>query len=185
MLFVSLVLFASSRRKAEKSLREQGELLQVTLASIGDAVIATDVNGRVNFINPTAAAITGWDAGAASGKAFDEVFQIINEDTGEPIESPFAIVKREGKVLGLAQTHCFDHARRPQATDQDSGAPIRDPDGNMIGVIVVFDTSERRRIEQEREGLLLGEREARRKPKRRTVLKMSFWRLSPMNCGRL
>ena len=102
MLFVSLVLFASSRRKAEKSLREQGELLQVTLASIGDAVIATDVNGRVNFINPTAAAITGWDAGAASGKAFDEVFQIINEDTGEPIESPFAIVKREGKVLGLA-----------------------------------------------------------------------------------
>ena len=59
VLFVSLVLFASSRRKAEKSLREQGELLQVTLASIGDAVIATDVNGRVNFINPTAAAITG------------------------------------------------------------------------------------------------------------------------------
>ena len=69
VLFVSLVLFASSRRKAEKSLREQGELLQVTLASIGDAVIATDVNGRVNFINPTAAAITGWDAGAASGKS--------------------------------------------------------------------------------------------------------------------
>ena len=68
VLFVSLVLFASSRRNAEKRLREQGELLKVTLESIGDAVIATDVNGRVNFINPTAAALTGWDPSDATGK---------------------------------------------------------------------------------------------------------------------
>ena len=175
VLFVSLVFFASSRRQAEKRLREQGELLQVTLASIGDAVIATDVNGRVNFINPTAAAITGWDGGAASGKPFDEVFQIINEDTGEPIESPFEIVKREGNVVGLANHTVLITRDGRKLPIEDSGAPIRDPDGNMIGVIVVFhDTSERRRIDQEREALLRSEQEARKEAEAADRLKDEF-----------
>ena len=73
-------------------------------------------------------------------KAFDEVFQIINEDTGEPIESPFAIVKREGNGVGLANHTVLITRDGRRLPIEDSGAPIRDPDGNMIGVIVVFTT---------------------------------------------
>jgi PAS domain S-box-containing protein len=175
LLFVSIVIFASSRRKAERSLREQRELLQVTLASIGDAVIATDINGRINFINPTAAAITGWNESVATGRSFDEVFRIINEDTGEPVENPFEIVKREGNVVGLANHTVLITRDGTRLPIEDSGAPIRDPEGNMIGVIVVFhDTSERRRIDQEREALLRSEQEARKEAETADRLKDEF-----------
>ena len=175
VLFVSLVLFASSRRNAEKRLREQGELLKVTLESIGDAVIATDVNGRVNFINPTAAALTGWDPSNATGKKFDEVFRVINEDTGEAIETPFEIVKREGNVVGLANHTLLITRDGSKLPIEDSGAPIRDSDGNMVGVIVVFhDTSDRRRVEQEREALLRSEQEARMEAEAADRLKDEF-----------
>ena len=175
VLFVSLVLFARSRRKAEKRLREQGELLKVTLESIGDAVIAADVNGRVNFINPTAAALTGWDPSHATGKTFDEVFRVINEDTGDAIESPFEIVKREGNVVGLANHTLLITRDGSKLPIEDSGAPIRDSDGNMVGVIVVFhDTSERRRVEQEREALLRSEQEARMEAEAADRLKDEF-----------
>ena len=175
VLFVSLVLFASSRRNAEKRLREQGELLQVTLSSIGDAVIATDVKGQITFINPTAAAITGWSATEAVGKSFDEVFHVINEDTGEPVESPFAIVKRQGNVVGLANHTVLITRDGHHLPIEDSGAPIRDPDGKMIGLVVVFhDTSERRRIEQEREALLRSEQEARQEAEASDRLKDEF-----------
>src|SRR4051812_9124614 len=73
VLFVALALFVSARRSAERHLREQREYLRVSLASIGDAVIATDTNGIVNFINPTAEAITGWRANAATGQPLHEV----------------------------------------------------------------------------------------------------------------
>lgn len=78
MLFISLVAFASSRRQEEKQLREQREWLQVTLSSIGDAVIATDINGSIKFINPTAETLTGWTSDQAVNKSLEEVFQIIN-----------------------------------------------------------------------------------------------------------
>lgn len=175
VLFVSLVLFASSRRKAERRLREQRELLQVTLSSIGDAVIATDIKGQITFINPTAAMITGWNASEAVGKSFNEVFQIIKEETGEPVESPFEIVKREGSVVGLANHTVLITRDGHHLPIEDSGAPIKDPDGKMIGVIVVFhDTSERRRIEQEREALLRSEQEARKEAEASDRLKDEF-----------
>ncbi len=175
LLFVSIVIFASSRRQAERSLREQGELLHVTLASIGDAVIATDIHGRINFINPTAAALTGWNQSEATGKSFDEVFRIINEDSGEPVASPFEIVKREGNIVGLANHTVLITRDGSRLPIEDSGAPIRDPEGNMIGVIVVFhDTSERRRIEQEREALLRSEQEARKEAEAADRLKDEF-----------
>ena len=175
LLFASLVLFASSRRNAERRLREQRELLQVTLSSIGDAVIATDIKGQINFINPTAAMITGWSASEAVGKSFNDVFHIINEDTGEPVESPFEIVKREGSVVGLANHTVLITRDGHHIPIEDSGAPIKDPDGKMIGVIVVFhDTSERRRIEQEREALLRSEQEARKEAEASDRLKDEF-----------
>ena len=175
VLFVSLVLFASSRRNAERILRQQREWLQVTLSSIGDAVIATDFNGKVSFINPTAEAVTGWTSAEATGKSFDEVFQVINEDTGAQVENPFAIVKREGKIVGLANHTLLITKDGRKIPIEDSGAPILDPDGKIIGVIVVFhDTSERRHVEQEREELLKREQIARQEAEEADRLKDEF-----------
>jgi PAS domain S-box-containing protein len=175
VLFISIVLFASSRRKAEERLTEQGELLHVTLSSIGDAVIATDIAGTVTFINPTAAALTGWQPDEATGKPFNEVFHVINEDTREAVESPFAIVERKGKIVGLANHTVLLTRDGRQIPIEDSGAPIKDPEGKMVGVVVVFhDTSERRRIEHERESLLRSEQDARKEAEEADRLKDEF-----------
>lgn len=138
-------------------------------------MIATDLKGLITFINPTAAAITGWSATEAAGKSFDEVFHVVNEDTGEPVENPFAIVKRQGNVVGLANHTVLITRDGHHLPIEDSGAPIKDPDGKMVGVIVVFhDTSERRRIEQEREALLSSEQEARQQAEASDRLKDEF-----------
>jgi PAS domain S-box-containing protein len=175
VLFGSLVLFASSRRDVEKKLREQREWLQVTLNSIGDAVIATDIQGRINFINPVAEAITGWKMSEAAGRPLGEVFQIVSEETREPVESPFALVEREGIIVGLANHTLLLARDGTEIPIEDSGAPIKDAGGKMIGVIVVFhDVSERRRAEQEREKLLERERAARSEAEAANRLKDEF-----------
>ena len=163
VLFGSVVWFASSRRKAEQKLREQSELLQVTLSSIGDAVIATDVNGRVTFLNPTAQSITGWSFQDASGENLDKVFHVLSEDTGEPVESPFAAIKREGVIIGLANHRVLITKSGQRIPIEDSGAPIRDTSGKLQGAVIVFhDVTERRRAEKERDDLLQREHAARR-----------------------
>ncbi|MDQ1610728.1 MAG: hypothetical protein QOG00_659 [Pyrinomonadaceae bacterium] len=162
VLFVSLVLFASSRRGAEKRLREQREWLQVSLSSIGDAVIATDIKGSINFINPTAEALTGWTTRSGAGRPLGEVFNIVNEETREPVESPFDAIVREGVVVGLANHTTLIARDGREIPIEDSGAPIKDQSGRIIGVIIVFhDVSERRRAAREREQLLESERAAR------------------------
>jgi PAS domain S-box-containing protein len=128
--------------------REQRARLAITLASIGDAVIATDSQGRVTFMNPVAEALTGWPREQAQGLALATVFQIMNEQTRQPIESPIARVLREGVVVGLANRTILvarDGAERPI---DDTGAPIRDERGELIGVVLVFrDITDRRRAE--------------------------------------
>jgi PAS domain S-box-containing protein len=139
------------RQQAELALREQTELVRVTLASIGDAVIATDPAGLVTFANPVAEQLTGWKQPEAAGHRLDEVFRIVNEATRMPVESPAARVLREGNVVGLANHTLLvarDGTLRPI---DDSGAPIRDADGNILGVVLVFrDVTERRSFERER-----------------------------------
>ncbi|HEX8195232.1 MAG TPA: ATP-binding protein [Pyrinomonadaceae bacterium] len=175
VLFVSLVLFASSRRQAEKHLREQREWLRVSLASIGDAVIATDVSGCVNFINPTAETLTGWSSAEAEKKSFDDVFKIINEDTNEPVESPFATVMRLENVIELSNHVSLKTKDDKTIPIENSASPIKDADGKIIGVIVVFhDVSERRRAARERERLLESERHARSEAEAANRLKDEF-----------
>ncbi|MBS1794453.1 MAG: PAS domain S-box protein [Acidobacteria bacterium] len=161
-LFLSLVVFTSSRRAAESRLREQGETLAVTLRSIGDAVIATDAAGRVNFINPTAERLTGWTSAEAAGRPLEEVLRLVSEDTGQPVESPFAGVVREGVVVGLANHTLLVARDGTEIPIEDSGAPIRDAAGKIVGVIIVFhDVTARRAAEREREALLESEHAAR------------------------
>jgi PAS domain S-box-containing protein len=136
-------------KRAEQALRERDEWLSVTLASIGDAVIATDAAGRVAFMNQVAQALTGWPADDARGRDLADVFQIVNEATREPVESPTARVLREGVVVGLANHTLLigrDGVERPI---DDSGAPIRSAEGDLIGVVLVFrDITTRRQSER-------------------------------------
>jgi PAS domain S-box-containing protein len=175
VLFVALALFASSRRAAEARLRQQREWLRVSLASIGDAVIATDLDGAVSFINPTAEALTGWVSAEVVGKPLDDLFRIINEETRATVESPFAAIKREGNVVGLANHTLLIAKDGREIPIEDSGAPIKDQSGRIIGVIIVFhDVSERRRAEREREQLLRREQAARGEAEAANRLKDEF-----------
>jgi len=175
VLFAAVVFFASSRRKAETHLRQQRERFHITLSSIGDAVIATDLAGKVNFINPTAEALTGWTMDQAQGKALAEIFKILNEDTREPLECPFTTIKRQGVVVGLAGHTLLITKDDREIPIEDSGAPIRDARGKMLGVIVVFhDITQRRQTERELERLLQSERRARSEAETADRLKDEF-----------
>ena len=175
VLFTSLVVFASSRRNAEKHLREQRELLQVTLASIDDAVIAADIDGKINFINPTAETLTGWTIEEAKGKPLDEVFQIVNEETRQSVDSPFSTVRRDGRAVGLANHTVLISKDGREIPIENSGAPIKDTEGEIVGVIIVFhDISKRRQREREREQLIKREQTARNEAETASRLKDEF-----------
>jgi PAS domain S-box-containing protein len=137
------------RRQVEQQVREQQEWLRVTLASIGDAVVTTDTEGRVTFLNGVAQELTGWTHADAAGRPLENLFQIVNEETRQPVENPVAKVLREGAVVGLANHTVLiarDGCERPI---DDSAAPILDSTGKMLGVVLIFrDVTEQRRKEQ-------------------------------------
>jgi PAS domain S-box-containing protein len=140
----------TERKRAEDEVREQREWLRVTLDSIGDAVIATDTQRRVTLINPVAESLTGWSRQEAVGRSLEEVFVIVNEQTRQSADHPVAKVLKEGVIVGLANHTVLiarDGAERPI---DDSAAPIRDSQGHIQGVVMVFrDVTERRQMEFE------------------------------------
>ncbi|NJD76197.1 MAG: PAS domain S-box protein [Candidatus Methanoperedens sp.] len=122
-----------------------------TLASIGDAVIATDAKGRITFMNAVSEALTGWKLADASTKPMTEVFNIINEYTRQKVDNPVARVLREGMIIGLANHTILIRKDGTELPIDDSGAPIKDVDGKTMGVVLVFrDITERRRAEEAR-----------------------------------
>ena len=135
--------------EAKRLLADSEARLRVTLASIGDAVIVTDAQGRVTFMNAVAEDLTGWTRQDAVGNDLAEVFRIVNEQTGQTVESSVAKVIREGTIVGLANHTILigrDGNHRPI---DDSGTPIRDATNEIVGVVLVFrDVTERRRAEQ-------------------------------------
>jgi len=138
----------TSLKQAEAALGAERERLRVTLTSIGDAVIATDPQGRITFMNSMAESLTGWPQSEALVQHLDDVFVILNEETREPVESPVARVLREGTVVGLANHTALLARDRREIPIDDSGAPIRDAAGKLIGVVLVFhDISDRRQAE--------------------------------------
>jgi PAS domain S-box-containing protein len=172
----------TEERRAEEALAEQREWFETTLESIGDAVIATDVNGHVVFMNPIAEHLTGWRLGEAQGRSCAEVFNIINENSRRTVESPVTRVLAEGAVVGLANHTVLIAADGTERPIDDSGAPIRSRDGRIVGVVLVFrDVSERRRGEferrdaaLERDRLLEAERAARADAERASRVKDEF-----------
>jgi PAS domain S-box-containing protein len=134
------------RKSAE--LAEQREFFRVTLASIGDAVITTDTQGNVTFLNPVAEAITGWGSIDALGQSLERVFNIVNEQTRKPAQNPVARVLREGVVVSLAYHTALIARDGKETAIDDSAAPIRDGMGNISGVVMVFhDVTEQRKTE--------------------------------------
>jgi len=148
MLMVRRHLRERARHEAE--LEERRQWLQVTLRSIGDGLITTDAAGAVTFLNPVAEQLTGWKTDDAAGKPLDQVFHIINEQTGEPAFNPVAKVLREGKVLGLANHTALISRDGRTFPIEDSAAPIMTAPGSAAGVVLVFhDVAERRANERQ------------------------------------
>jgi diguanylate cyclase (GGDEF)-like protein/PAS domain S-box-containing protein len=137
----------SERKRAETAVFEEKEKAQVTLQSIGDAVITTDAAGRIEYLNPVAEDLTGWDSIEAQGRSLREVFNILNEVTREPLEDPVSRALREGNVIAVTDQTVLVNRRGQEIAIQDSAAPIRDRLGRIIGAVMVFhDVSRERRL---------------------------------------
>ena len=140
----------TERKQAEERLAAEKERLEVTLRSIGDGVITTDVEGRVVYVNKVAEEMTGWRNREALGRPAIEVFRIINEKTGQPSANPVQRVIELGRIVGLANHTALIARDGTVRSIADSGAPIRDRKGNIIGVVLVFrDISKERKMEEE------------------------------------
>ncbi len=136
------------RRDAELNLARQW--FQIALRSIGDAVIATDPQGRINLLNPVAEELTGWNLDDALGLPLEDVFNIIHEETREPVESPVRRVLREGATVALANYTLLVRRDGSEVAVDDSAAPIRGPNNELAGVILVFRNVSAKRAEEGR-----------------------------------
>jgi PAS domain S-box-containing protein len=136
----------SERDALTADLKESHEKLRITLGSIGDGVLTTNNQGRVNFLNPVAETITGWTLQEASGLPVDDVFQIIDEKSRQPAENIVKKVLTLGSVVTLANHSSLISRNGTEIPVEDSAAPIKDNLGNVIGVVLVFhDVSEKRK----------------------------------------
>ncbi len=140
------------RKQAEEALRASEQRWATTLSSVGDAVIATDAKGKVDFMNSVAEKLTGWTLAEASKKSVQEVFNIINEQTRLKVENPIDRVLKEGVIVGLANHSVLIRKDSTEVPIDDSGAPIKDKDGKTTGVVLIFrDISERKEAEEKLE----------------------------------
>ena len=136
------------KHRIEKKLKDNEQYLNTTLLSIGDAVITTDTRGIITFMNPIAEILTGCTQKDCFGKSINKIFNIVNEKTGKKVESPVTKVLREGVIVGLANHTILIARDGKRISIDDSGAPIKDEKGNIIGVVLVFrDITKRRQTE--------------------------------------
>ena len=153
-------------KQAEEALRKSEETLRTTLHSIGDAVISTDIKGRIASMNPVAESLTGWSEKEASGQALETVFRIINEHTRQPVQSPVTNVLKSGQIVGLANHTLLIAKDKREIPIADSGAPIRNDSGEITGVVLVFRDQIKERAARE----ALRESEATVKNKLKAIL---------------
>jgi PAS domain S-box-containing protein len=136
--------------RVHRNQQQVRSLLAATLSSIGDAVISTDTRGAITFLNPVAERLTGWSTAEAVGKPLPSIFRIVNQKTRESVENPVHKVLNSGAVVGLANHTILIARDGSELPIDNSGSPIRDEDGKLRGVILVFrDLSERYRAQQE------------------------------------
>jgi diguanylate cyclase (GGDEF)-like protein/PAS domain S-box-containing protein len=147
LYFVSQVQDISERKAFEDALFRERELAEVTLKSIGDAVITTDPDLRVTSLNPIAEAMTGWTSHEAVGRPMDDIFQLRDPLTRRPIANPLLTAVQKNTIIGLTTDAILVHRNGFDSPIEDSAAPIHDHAGNVVGGVVVFhDVSETRAL---------------------------------------
>jgi PAS domain S-box-containing protein len=136
-----------SRRRAERIALESDrrrQQMQITLDSIGDAVLVADAQGRVTFLNPVAETLTGWSSPVAAGRPVSSIFRSVDEETRRPVDDPASRALREGVVVGPARSTILIAGDGRERPVEDSAAPIRDDQGRVSGAVLIFrDASER------------------------------------------
>jgi len=128
----------SERKYAEELLRRSDENLAITLNSIGDGVISTDYKGRIVHMNPIAEKLCGWELTDALGKPLPDVFKILNSITREAVADPVEKVLENGEIMGLANHTVLISKDGTEYQIADSAAPIKNKDGEIAGVVLVF-----------------------------------------------
>jgi diguanylate cyclase (GGDEF)-like protein/PAS domain S-box-containing protein len=137
----------TERKQAETAVFEEKERAQVTLQSIGDGVITTDAQGRVDYLNPIAESLTGWDTREARGLPVAAIFRLVSDIDREPVENPVVRCLRDARVIGLSDHTVLLSRLGQEIAIQNSAAPIRDRAGEVIGAVMVFhDVSRERRL---------------------------------------
>ena len=143
----------SSREKADAAaavLFAQHERMRVTLASIGDGVVVCDHECNVTFLNPVAESLTGWSNSEAIGLALSTVFKTVSGDTHEPVENPAAFALRDGNTVSLTNHSVLISRQGRDVPIDDTASPIRDAEGKVTGVVLVFRDVTQRRNEERR-----------------------------------
>jgi diguanylate cyclase (GGDEF)-like protein/PAS domain S-box-containing protein len=140
----------SLQKQLEHALAGEHERLRVTMDSIGDAVITTNKNGNVQYLNPIAQGLTGWNASEARGLPLQQVFNIVNETTRTRCMNPVDLCLTEDRIVGLANHTILISRDGTEYGIEDSASPIRDAEGKTIGVVLVFhDVTVQRRMANE------------------------------------
>jgi PAS domain S-box-containing protein len=147
--FVAMFEDITERKRAQDALKESEQRWATTVSSIGDAVITTDLAGKINFMNHVAEELTGWTLTEAQQKPLGQVFRIINEQSRVEVENPVTRVLKENRVFGLANHTILVRKNGVEIPIDDSGAPIKEKDGKVTGVVLIFrDIAERKKAEE-------------------------------------
>jgi len=147
---IELVRDVTERARANEAIAAEKERLAVTLRSIGDAVIVTDMSGNVTLVNRLAETITGWNAGEAVGRPLADIFTIVDKRTREALENPVQEVFRSGHLVTLRDQTALVRRDGSEILIEDSVAPIRDAKSRIIGMVLVFrDITDKKRMEEE------------------------------------
>jgi diguanylate cyclase (GGDEF)-like protein/PAS domain S-box-containing protein len=147
LYFEGTITDITQRKAAERALFREKERAQVTLQSIGDAVISTDAAGKVEYMNPVAEQLTGWERRQAQGQPIEAVIALADEATGEAVGTPVLRCLEEGRAVTLADDVVLRSRDGSSIAIQDSAAPILDRRGHVVGAVMVFhDVSQERRL---------------------------------------
>ena len=138
LYFEGTITDITQRKAAERALFNEKERAQVTLQSIGDAVVTTDARGNIEYLNPVAEQLTGWESREAQGLPIESIISLTDETTGEAVANPVSRCLQEGRVVTLADNVVLVARDGSSIAIQDSAAPIQDRNGQVVGAVMVF-----------------------------------------------